>query len=1192
MIQNERFLRDFPNLIKSNPNFNQHISIFIKHFSEFLDSISPNNPQTIKIPQWDEGLRFLLDNEKCESEVTRDTIETLKQGFSRLIYYQADTFYAPALYEMAIRILISISGYSKPLDWQQFIMNFLFTNNNLNQVIYQRTLDIFTNRIDEINISFWWPLFSMIFKDLTYLETLFNILISSGTKIPVKSLVGEINDPLVKALHISMNQNTLEKKLIYFRYLVLPSFEVRVIKEGVRDILSSFRGKFNDTNHTFSIAKLIVEKEDLFEEFSSLLVSNIDEMLIPPLDKQTIDSPWVIAMVQIRKIVRILYLLSVPIATIDSKIFSRFQNPDITKALVFAFEFDTNKFDLLVERLNQGNWFEETARYVAILSIVFLPLFFQIDDEALVQLAQKAAARNKRLKNTNFEQSFIPNASLIVKNPVSFEAFLTQKEANLICYRFALSNIKIAWTFKNSLEYILKLFMYIDSISVAQTVFILSQSQKHLIGQIQIDHSFLSNNILDRFLDGIKDKYLFEAAKSIIECSLVKDDLSDEQQHKWINLLIQAFEEGKNDVLDLAFNAFIGTLTHFAPLSYRIIPFFLESLLGHPNFVESHLTTLVTVFNILCSKYNFEAIDLQISTKDFLSTNNWNIPLIPKFYSIIGNYINNVLLNQTILNFFTTLLFEEASQNKDQISNELKEHFKIIFKRCEQLSESSMIYRLFAVFPMYLQRINKLFPEFKDLYINTLTSILMKDSIDDVLFRILVNCIVDSLVQFPDGIYKFKEIKNKFLTCSESKKAALKVATETFISRWNASFDENTKLDPPSAYVISNRNVLHKLYFNCDPIQISSKTFTSSTTFNVNITPREIQKIPSIEHENNKQFCELDMVQNEIINGFEDSIKSAIDNGIFKRLSPVDFDFGEEGASTLDKFDEIQPFHNAGVNMVPSKHVIEDKDETSGVNVLYINRTATALFNVIYEPADLLINTPFQLYDIAANNLFTCTTRESLKIGVLYVKKGQTDQNIILANDWNDVSQEFKSFLRSIGIFVDLSTHLGFNGKLDNTNFSNGRYQLYYADDRFEIMYHVAPLIPTDPQNDQQIYKKRHIGNDNVHIIWCENDLDYDPLTITSQFNDAHIIIYPIPALHKECGLFRVVVHKKSDKYLFGPLQKESLISASALPSLVRLTAIMSDRVARAATPHYKLPSQLYDDSFSDLLKVSMNQSD
>lgn len=234
--------------------------------------------------------------------------------------------------------------------------------------------------------------------------------------------------------------------------------------------------------------------------------------------------------------------------------------------------------------------------------------------------------------------------------------------------------------------------------------------------------------------------------------------------------------------------------------------------------------------------------------------------------------------------------------------------------------------------------------------------------------------------------------------------------------------------------------------------------------------------------------------------------------------------------------------------------------------------------------SSLVIKNHFPLLDIASSNIFSSPLRETIKIGFLYVKNGQADQNSILQNRWDQVSPEFRSFIASIGKIIDLSTHQGFSGKLDNSGFSNGRYQLYFSTNRLEVMYHVAPLLPTDPKDVQQIYKKRHIGNDNVHVVWSEHAFDYEATTITSQFNDAHIIIYPIPSIK---DFFRVVIYRKSPDYHFGPLNGEGIVSARALPDLVRWTSVFSDRVSRMKTStSYKLPNQLLSDSIRDVLQL------
>lgn len=82
--------------------------------------------------------------------------------------------------------------------------------------------------------------------------------------------------------------------------------------------------------------------------------------------------------------------------------------------------------------------------------------------------------------------------------------------------------------------------------------------------------------------------------------------------------------------------------------------------------------------------------------------------------------------------------------------------------------------------------------------------------------------------------------------------------------------------------------------------------------------------------------------------------------------------------------------------------------------------------------------------------------RRTAKIGVVYVRKGQTDQGIILRNTLDDTTPLFRSFLTSIGDIVDLGTFTGYDGKLDVRSFSNGRHSVYFSDKRNEVMFHVV----------------------------------------------------------------------------------------------------------------------------------------
>ena len=182
--------------------------------------------------------------------------------------------------------------------------------------------------------------------------------------------------------------------------------------------------------------------------------------------------------------------------------------------------------------------------------------------------------------------------------------------------------------------------------------------------------------------------------------------------------------------------------------------------------------------------------------------------------------------------------------------------------------------------------------------------------------------------------------------------------------------------------------------------------------------------------------------------------------------------------------------------------------------------------------------------------------REPVKIGVIYVASGQTNEKEVLANDYG--SHAFHDFVRSLGRVVTAEKHEGYLGGLDTAG-SNGKMVVTWSDWKYDVVFHVVPMMPTDYRDDQQINKKRHVGNDYVHIVWSEHSRDYRAETISSNFNCVHLIIYPLPS-----QLFRIQILKKlPPEALFGPVQDEMVLSKELLGPLLRATAINANDAAR-----------------------------
>ena len=124
----------------------------------------------------------------------------------------------------------------------------------------------------------------------------------------------------------------------------------------------------------------------------------------------------------------------------------------------------------------------------------------------------------------------------------------------------------------------------------------------------------------------------------------------------------------------------------------------------------------------------------------------------------------------------------------------------------------------------------------------------------------------------------------------------------------------------------------------------------------------------------------------------------------------------------------------------------------------------------------------------------------------------------------------------------------------------------------------------------------RHLGNDEVHIVWSQHWRDYRSTIFKTQFADILIVIYPLPN-----ALFRIELIKKQKQnvscslspvfpnhilcrgvvmfflptpylmqILFGPLFDGAVVNRKSLPSLVRATAINALRAQRSPLVGYR----------------------
>ncbi|GJJ09218.1 hypothetical protein Clacol_003440 [Clathrus columnatus] len=186
------------------------------------------------------------------------------------------------------------------------------------------------------------------------------------------------------------------------------------------------------------------------------------------------------------------------------------------------------------------------------------------------------------------------------------------------------------------------------------------------------------------------------------------------------------------------------------------------------------------------------------------------------------------------------------------------------------------------------------------------------------------------------------------------------------------------------------------------------------------------------------------------------------------------------------------------------------------------------------------------------------------KIGILYVAPGQRDEQEILGNRHG--SPAYTRFLESIGRLIRVRDQRDVytGGMIPETD---GEFAYAWWDDIVQVVYHTATLMPNLEFDTPRTYKKRHIGNDKVRIIWNDSGFSYDSNTIHSAFNYVNIIIEPhsmgtIAAFSNtshEKEFFKVTMQCMNGMPEFGPIGEYKLMSSDNLGPFLRQISLLAD---------------------------------
>lgn len=177
------------------------------------------------------------------------------------------------------------------------------------------------------------------------------------------------------------------------------------------------------------------------------------------------------------------------------------------------------------------------------------------------------------------------------------------------------------------------------------------------------------------------------------------------------------------------------------------------------------------------------------------------------------------------------------------------------------------------------------------------------------------------------------------------------------------------------------------------------------------------------------------------------------------------------------------------------------------------------------------------------------------------------DKHSILAN--SSASEPFDEFVAGLGwpVQIGAQTHLGYTGGLPIDQIAP-----YYANASCELIFHVSTRLMGDPTQ-----KIKHLGNDEIHVVWTEHTQLYRREIIATRFCDVLIVLQPVSP-----ALVRVRVETQQADVNFGPLFDGAQIHIKEVPALVRETVINASRAYRVSQHLVARPNKHREQVFSE----------
>uniref|UniRef100_A0A8R1Z3W2 Rap-GAP domain-containing protein n=1 Tax=Pristionchus pacificus TaxID=54126 RepID=A0A8R1Z3W2_PRIPA len=204
-------------------------------------------------------------------------------------------------------------------------------------------------------------------------------------------------------------------------------------------------------------------------------------------------------------------------------------------------------------------------------------------------------------------------------------------------------------------------------------------------------------------------------------------------------------------------------------------------------------------------------------------------------------------------------------------------------------------------------------------------------------------------------------------------------------------------------------------------------------------------------------------------------------------------------------------------------------------------------------------------------------SRETHKIAVVYVGSGQEDKLSIFSNTRG--SDAFETFVRGLGWEIITGNEEGaYNGGLPSQSRA-----IYYSDPLNEAIFHLSTRLQGDVPN-----KMKHIGNDEVHVVWNENRRRYKRETLATQFCD---VLFTIDRVSPSS--LRISIETQSLMDL-SPLWNGIVIPEGEAPILIRNACLNASRAYRLSKDTIRPLSHrntVFEEECYQLKRLSLNES-